>query len=162
MFIYTTTQLILLDIGALTYLEKIVNCLDFLDPDNIMELSLSKLNTILDQEDIEMKNSYLEIKNSRYTISKTDFKLYLRFLENNHNTNDAKKMFEYISQLYNGNEILQDNISFTDYLKEMSTIKSKKLFSMRLHEITEKLKIRDINYENFNESKKLLNDLENI
>lgn len=127
-----------------------------------MELSLSKLNTILDQEDIEMKNSYLDIKNSRYNISKADFKKYLRFLENNHNTNDAKKMFEYISQLYNGNEILQDNINSTEYLKEMATIKSRKLFSMRLHEITEKLKIRDINYENFNESKKLLNDLENM
>lgn len=127
-----------------------------------MELSLSKLNEILDYQDRQMEQIYLSIRNSRYNISKADFKIYLKFLQNNHNTDDARKMFRYISQLYNENEILQDNVNFVDYLKEMSTIKSKKLFSMRLYEIVQKLKITDINFENVNESKKLINDIENV
>lgn len=149
-----------LNFGALTFLSRLVESLDYLKPETLMELSLSKLNTILDNQDIDMEKEYERIRNSRRTISKNDFRLYVRLLENNHNISNAKEMFKYVSQIYNDNAIIQDNISIKDYLKEMATIKSKKLFSMRLFDITQRLSINDINFDNFNEEKMLLNDVE--
>lgn len=35
--------------GALTYLEKVINCLDYITPSEIIELSLQSLNSILEQ-----------------------------------------------------------------------------------------------------------------
>lgn len=150
----------MLNFGALTFLSRLVESLDYLKPETLMELSLSKLNTILDNQDIDMEKEYERIRNSRRTISKNDFRLYVRLLENNHNISNAKEMFKYVSQIYNDNAIIQDNISIKDYLKEMATIKSKKLFSMRLFDITQRLSINDINFDNFNEEKMLLNDVE--
>ncbi len=152
--------LMTLNFGALTFLSRLVESLDYLKPETLMELSLSKLNTILDNQDIDMEKEYERIRNSRRTISKNDFRLYVRLLENNHNISNAKEMFKYVSQIYNDNAIIQDNISIKDYLKEMATIKSKKLFSMRLFDITQRLSINDINFDNFNEEKMLLNDVE--
>ena len=144
--------------GALTYLSRVVESLDYLKPETLMELSLSKLNLVLDNQDVEKE--YNKIKRRRHTISEKDFTRYLKYLESNHNVSNSKEMFKYISQLYNENAILQDNISFIDYLKIMATIKPKNLFAMRLSEITQKLSITDINFENFNEDKMLLHDIE--
>lgn len=150
----------ILNFGALTFLSRLVESLDYLKPETLMELSLSKLNTILDNQDTDIEKEYEKIRKNRRTISRNDFRLYVRLLENNHNISNAKEMFKYVSQIYNDNAIIQDNISIKDYLKEMATIKSKKLFSMRLFDITQRLSINDINFDNFNEEKMLLNDVE--
>lgn len=144
--------------GALTYLSRVVESLDYLKPETLMELPLSKLNLVLDNQDVEQE--YQKIKRKRHTISEKDFPRYLKLLESNHNITDAKEMFKYVSQLYNDNTTLQDSINFIDYLKVMATIKPKKLYSMRLSEITQKLSITDVNFENFNEEKMLLHDIE--
>lgn len=144
--------------GALTYLSRVAESLDYLKPETLMELSLSKLNSVLDNEDV--KQEYRKIKKKRHSISDKDFAKYLRFLEDNKNIEKATEMFEYISQLYNDNAALMDNINFVDYLKRMSAIKAKTLFSMRLYDITQLLDITDVNFENFNEEKMLLHDIE--
>lgn len=48
-FLYNDTVEYAKKYGALTYLEKIINCLDYITPLQIMELSLQSLNSILDK-----------------------------------------------------------------------------------------------------------------
>ena len=48
-FLYNDTIEYTKKYGTLTYLEKIINCLDFITPPQIMELSLKSLNSILDK-----------------------------------------------------------------------------------------------------------------
>ena len=40
--------------GALTYLQRIANLLDYLEISNIMELSIEQLNKILEIEDVNL------------------------------------------------------------------------------------------------------------
>ena len=62
--------------------------------------------------------------------------------------------------LYKGNNtILQDNINYIDYLETFSKLSMKAILSMRMCDILEIFNIHNINYENINEEKKLINDL---
>ncbi len=48
-FLYNDTIECVKKYGSLTYLERIINCLDYITPQQIMELSLQSLNSILDE-----------------------------------------------------------------------------------------------------------------
>ena len=74
-------------------------------------------------------------------------------------TKEAKEVYKYISYIYNENTILQDNIDYMKYLETFAKINIKSIFNMRMYQILELFKIENINYENINEQKKLINDL---
>ena len=74
-------------------------------------------------------------------------------------TKESKKVYNYISAIYNTNPILQDNVNYMDYLESFSKINIRTILSLRMYDILELFKIHNINYENVNEEKKLINDL---
>ena len=74
-------------------------------------------------------------------------------------TKEAKEVYKYISYIYNENTILQDNVDYMKYLETFAKINIKSIFNMRMYQILELFKIENINYENINEQKKLINDL---
>ena len=74
-------------------------------------------------------------------------------------TKEAKNVYNYLLTLYNNNTILQDNINYIDYLETFSKLSMKAILSMRMCDILEIFNIHNINYENINEEKKLINDL---
>ena len=74
-------------------------------------------------------------------------------------TEEAKEVYKYISYIYNENTILQDNVDYMKYLETFAKINIKSIFNMRMYQILELFKIENINYENINEQKKLINDL---
>lgn len=150
--------------GNLTYLKKISNLLDYLGTSNIMELSIDQLNILLDMSDGEsIKKAYRTIKKNRHNLTEREFKLFNDMLKNTKSekidTKEAKNVYNYLLTLYNNNTILQDNINYIDYLETFSKLSMKAILSMRMCDILEIFNIHNINYENINEEKKLINDL---
>jgi hypothetical protein len=161
-YLYNDTLLETENFGALTYLERISSLLDYIDTYSIIELSIDQLNLLLDLDDGDaIKEAYNSIQKKRYELTKKEFGLFTDMLKNvksKINMKDAKKAYDYISLIYNSNTILQDNISYMDYLEAFSKISINSILTMRMYQIIEMFKIQ-INYENVNEEKKLLNDL---
>lgn len=150
-------------LGALTYIERITNLLDYIDCLSIMELSIEQLNQLLELEDDSLiEKTYKEIKRKRHKLSQKEFSLFMKMLKNTKSkidTKEAKEVYKYISYIYNENTILQDNVDYMKYLETFAKINIKSIFNMRMYQILELFKIENINYENINEQKKLINDL---
>lgn len=150
--------------GALTYLTKISNVLDYLEISSIMELSIDQINMILDLENGEdIKKEYATIVNKRHKLTNEEFRIYFEMLKNNTfskvNKKDAKKSYEYISSIYNNNPILQDNVGYLEFLDTFAKVDLKNITSLRMFQILDMFNIDNINYDNVNESKMLVNDL---
>lgn len=163
-FLYNDTIQSTDKFGALTYLQKIANLLDYLEISNIMELSIEQLNKILEIEDVNLiQQTYENIKTNRYKLTSKEFNTFMRMLNdsksNKIDVQEAKNVYKYISNIYNENPILQDNINYIEYLEKFSKINTKTIASMRMYQILEVFKIQNIIYENINEEKKLVNDL---
>lgn len=75
------------------------------------------------------------------------------------NKKDAKKAYEYISSIYNNNPILQDNVGYLEFLDTFAKVDLKSITSLRMFQILDMFNIDNINYDNVNESKMLVNDL---
>lgn len=153
--------------GALTYLTKISNVLDYLEISSIMELSLAQINMILDLEKGEdIKKEYAAIVSRRHKLTNGEFRIYVEMLKNNAlkkvGKKDAKKSYNYISSIYNNNPILQDNVGYLKFLDTFAKMDFKQITSLRMIQILDIFSIEDINYNNVNESKMLVNDLANI
>lgn len=163
-FLYNDTIQVTEKYGGLTYLEKVCECLDYLTIPNIMELSLEQLNLILDNTDDNILRIYLNIKNKRHTLDKRDFELYSECLKDNNNfkASVAKKTYSYLQTIYNENTILQDNVDYVTFLKTMATLNQEGILSMRMYQFLEKFDLHNINHENVNESKGLVNDLSGL
>lgn len=150
--------------GALTYLTKISNVLDYLEISSIMELSIDQINMILDLENGEdIQKKYTAIVNRRHKLTNEEFRIYIEMLKNNTfskvNKKDAKKAYEYISNIYNNNPILQDNVGYLEFLDTFAKVDLKSITSLRMFQILDMFNIDNINYDNVNESKMLVNDL---
>lgn len=150
--------------GALTYLNKITKLLDCLSIHSIMELSIEQLNLLLDLNDKdEIISTYKRIEINRHELTQAEFELFEDMLKNTSvgkiRTKESKKVYNYISAIYNTNPILQDNVNYIDYLESFSKINTRTILSLRMYDILELFKIHNINYENVNEEKKLINDL---
>ncbi len=150
--------------GALTYLTRISNLLDYMQPTDIMELSIDQLNSILDIEDgNEILQAYESIKNSRHLLTEAEFKIYVEMLKNNSSrkikVKIARKTYDYIANIYNTNTILQDNVSYLEYLDAFSKQSEKSIISLRMCQILDMFGMKNINYDNINEEKMLINDL---
>ena len=163
-FLYNDTIQSTDKFGALTYLQRIANLLDYLEISNIMELSIEQLNKILEIEDVNLiQKTYEDIKKKRYKLTFREFNTFMRMLKNSKSNKidvqEAKNVYKYISNIYNENPILQDNINYIEYLEKFSKINTKTIASMRMYQILEVFKIQNIIYENINEGKKLVNDL---
>lgn len=144
--------------GALTYLERNSKILDFLEISNIMELSIDQLNILLDLDDGKsVKRAYERIQKKRHELTENEFEVFNEMLRNAKsskiNIKEAKKVYKYIAALYNANTILQDNVSYKNYLEAFSRINMKSIMSMRMCQIIDMFKIQNINYENVNEEK---------
>lgn len=148
--------------GALSYLTRISNLLDYIPISGITELSFEQLNELLDQENGDnIINCYSTIKRSRHLLTSKEYSIFEDKLRNTKvkvRVKEAKKVYDYISQIYNNNTILQDNINYKDYLDAFSKVNLKYALSMRMYQIIDMFNIK-INYENINEEKKLVNDL---
>lgn len=153
--------------GALTYLTRISNVLDYLEISSIMELSIDQINMILDLENGEdIQKEYATIVSKRHTLTNEEFRIYVEMLKNNTfgkvNKKDAKETYEYISSIYNNNPILQDNVGYLEFLDAFAKTNLKNITSLRMIQILDMFNIDNINYDNVNESKMLVNDLTNI
>ena len=163
-FLYNDTIQSTDKFGALTYLQKIADLLDYLEVSNIMELSIEQLNKLLEIEDVNLiQKTYENIKTSRYKLTSKEFNIFMKMLKdsksNKIDVQEAKNVYKYISNIYNENPILQDNINHIEYLEKFSKINIKTILSMRMYQILEVFEIQNIVYENINEEKKLVNDL---
>ena len=129
-----------------------------------MELSIEQLNLLLDLNDKdEIISTYKRIEINRHELTQAEFELFEDMLKNTSvgkiRTKESKKVYNYISTIYNTNPILQDNVNYIDYLESFSKINTRTILSLRMYDILELYKIHNINYENVNEEKKLINDL---
>ena len=163
-FLYNDTIQSTDKFGALTYLQRIANLLDYLEISNIMELSIEQLNKILEIEDVNLiQKTYEDIKKKRYKLTSREFNTFMRMLKNSKSNKidvqEAKNVYKYISNIYNENPILQDNVNYIKFLEKFSKINTKTIISMRMYQILEVFEIQNIIYENVNEEKKLINDL---
>lgn len=163
-YLYNDTIQVSDKYGALTYLQKISESLDFLEVSNIMELSLEQLLLVLQYKGRKMKYAYNKIKENRHCLTDLDFNIYCNMLNKNNkfSSKEAKVVYEFIRDIYNSNTIIQDNIKPTQYLRKFASLNQKKVISMRMLDILKVFNIHKINYENINESKNLLNDCAEI
>ncbi len=149
--------------GGLTYLEKISDCLDYLTIENITELSLGQINLLLDCENVkDVVKVYQKILTGRHSLDmKSDYKLYKELLKNNGNFDSklSKKVYTYISTLYNDNTILQDNVDYHSFLGKMATLNQENILSMRMYQFLDMFNLYNINHEAVNEARGLINDL---
>ena len=139
--------------GGLTYLEKISDCLDYLTIENITELSLGQINLLLDCENVkDVVKVYQKILTGRHSLDmKSDYKLYKELLKNNGNFDSklSKKVYTYISTLYNDNS----------FLGKMATLNQENILSMRMYQFLDMFNLYNINHEAVNEARGLINDL---
>lgn len=149
--------------GGLTYLEKISDCLDYLTIENITELSLGQINLLLDCENVkDVVKVYQKILTGRHSLDmKSDYKLYKELLKNNGNFDSklSKKVYTYISTLYNDNTILQDNVDYHSFLGKIATLNQENILSMRMYQFLDMFNLYNINHEAVNEARGLINDL---
>lgn len=149
--------------GGLTYLEKISDCLDYLTIENITELSLGQINLLLDCENVkDVVKVYQKILTGRHSLDmKSDYKLYKELLKNNGNFDSklSKKVYTYISTLYNDNTILQDNVDYHSFLGKMAILNQENILSMRMYQFLDMFNLYNINHEAVNEARGLINDL---
>ena len=111
-----------------------------------------------------IRKKYLSIKNARHTLTNNESNVFCYILKNNNsyvNVSDAKKRYNYIKNIYNNNTILQDNISYLAFLKEFAKYNYENIVKLRMFEILDIFNLHDVNFENINESKKLINDYNN-
>lgn len=163
-YLYNDTIQVTEKYGGLTYLEKICECLDYLTISNITELSLEQLNLLLDNTDGNIFDIYMSIKEKRHTLDKKDFTIYSEMLKDNGNfkAKTAKKTFAYLQAIYNDNTILQDNVNYITFLKNMAKLNQESILSMRMYQFLEMFNLFNINHENVNEEKGLVNDLSSV
>lgn len=166
-YIYNETNDWTNQFGALTYLTKISDVLDYLEISSIMELSISQINMILDLENgKDIQKEYDTIINRRHKLTNEEFRIFTEMLKNNTfgkvNKKDAKESYNYISTIYNNNPILQDNVGYLEFLDVFAKTNLKNITSLRMIQILDMFNIDNINYDNVNESKMLVNDLTNI
>lgn len=163
-YLYNDTMQVTEKYGGLTYLEKICESLDYLTISNLMELSLEQLNLVLDNTDGNILDIYMGIKEKRHTLDKEDFAIYSVMLKDNNNfkASIAKKAYSYLQAVYNENTILQDNVDYISFLKNMAAINQEDILSMRMYQFLEMFNLYNINHENVNETKGLVNDLSDI
>ena len=113
----------------------------------------------------KIKKKYLSIKNARHTLTNNELNIFCYILKNNNNyvsLSDAKKRYNYIKSIYNNNSILQDNVSYLSFLKELEKYDYDTTINLRMYKILDIFNLHDVNFENINESKKLINDYNNI
>lgn len=138
-------------LGALSYLKGIVNVMNYLSVEQLMDLSIHQITEIAEQKDARsVRETYNNIINKRHVLNKDDFKLYVNMLEDKHNYENmrtAKKMYEYISLMYNSNTTLQNNISYENYLNKMSEYSDRSIFKMRAMDIIRLFGLSDTNFE---------------
>ncbi|MBO5477292.1 MAG: hypothetical protein J6A15_06020 [Clostridia bacterium] len=163
-YLYNDTIQVTEKYGGLTYLEKICECLDYLTISNLTELSLEQLNLILANNGDNILDIYTSIKEKRHTLDSNDFGIYSEMLKNNgtFKAKFAKKTYAYIQAIYNENTILQDNVDYITFLKNMATLNQESILSMRMYQFLEMFNIYNINHENVNELKGLVNDLSEV
>ena len=113
----------------------------------------------------KIKKKYLSIKNARHTLTNNELNIFCYILKNNNNyvnLSDAKKRYNYIKSIYNNNSILQDNVSYLSFLKELAKYDYDTTINLRMYKILDIFNLHDVNFENINESKKLINDYNTI
>ena len=147
--------------GALDYIEKVSLSLDYLTISNIIELSFNQIKLILLGDVNSIKDRYLAIKNSRHLLTNNDFKLYEELLKNNDNDTsyNAKKVFAYISEIYNNTVILQDNVDYITFLENMAKINQESIIKMRMYQIIDIFKMYNLDNEAIKDSKESLLNL---
>lgn len=147
--------------GALDYIEKVSLSLDYLTISNIIELSFNQIKLILLGDVSSIKDRYLAIKNSRHLLTNNDFKLYEELLKNNDNDTsyNAKKVFAYISEIYNNTVILQDNVDYITFLENMAKINQESIIKMRMYQIIDIFKMYNLDNEAIKDSKESLLNL---
>ena len=163
-YLYNDTIQVTEKYGGLTYLEKICECLDYLTISNLTELSLEQLNLVLDCTDGNILDIYMNIKENRHTLDKKDFVIYSEMLKDNGNfkAKNAKKTYAYLQTIYNENTIFQDNVNYITFLKNMTKLNQESILSMRMYQFLEMFNLYNINHENVNEAKGLVNDLSDV
>lgn len=163
-YLYNDTIQVTEKYGGLTYLEKVCECLDYLTISNITELSLEQLNLLLDNNGGNILEIYLNIKEKRHSLDKEDYKIYSEMLKDNGNFKSkvAKSTFNYLQAIYNENTILQDNVNYITFLKNMAKLNQESILSMRMYQFLEMFNLYNINHENVNEEKGLVNDLSSV
>ena len=163
-YLYNDTIQVTEKYGGLTYLEKICECLDYLTISNLTELSLEQLNLVLDCTDGNILDIYMNIKENRHTLDKKDFVIYSEMLKDNGNfkAKNAKKTYAYLQTIYNENTIFQDNVNYITFLKNMAKLNQESILSMRMYQFLEMFNLYNINHENVNEAKGLVNDLSDV
>ena len=112
----------------------------------------------------KIKKKYLSIKNARHTLTNNELNIFCYILKNNNNyvsLSDAKKRYNYIKSIYNNNSILQDNVRYLSFLKELAKYDYDTTINLRMYKILDIFNLHDVNFENINESKKLINDYNN-
>ncbi len=146
--------------GALEYIEKISLCLDYLTILDIIELSFNQIKFLLSDID-SIKDRYLTIKNSRHLLTDNDFKLYEEMLKSNDNgtSYNAKKVFAYISELYNNTVMLQDNVDYITFLENMAKIDQESIIHMRMYQIIDIFKSYNLDNEAIKDSKESIYNL---
>ena len=147
--------------GALDYIEKVSLSLDYLTISNIIELSFNQIKLILLGDVNSIKDRYLAIKNSRHLLTNNDFKLYEELLKNNDNDTsyNAKRVFAYISEIYNNTVILQDNVDYITFLENMAKINQESIIKMRMYQIIDIFKMYNLDNEAIKDSKESLLNL---
>ncbi len=113
----------------------------------------------------KIRKAYLNIQNSRHNLTNKEFHIFCYALRNNNsyiNISDAKKRYKYLKSIYNNNTILQDNVSYLLFLKELSKYSFDNMIKLRMYQILNIFNLNDVNYENINEEKRLINDYNNI
>ena len=147
--------------GALDYIEKVSLSLDYLTISNIIELSFNQIKLILLGDVNSIKDRYLAIKNSRHLLTNNDFKLYEELLKNNDNDTsyNAKRVFAYISEIYNNTVILQDNVYYITFLENMAKINQESIIKMRMYQIIDIFKMYNLDNEAIKDSKESLLNL---
>ena len=119
-------------------------------------------NKALDEYGVTGKDKEKQLKKAKTSLNKElseDSRNRSRVLKDKKLLEKSKKVYNYISAIYNTNPILQDNVNYMDYLESFSKINTRTILSLRMYDILELFKIHNINYENVNEEKKLINDL---
>ena len=109
----------------------------------------------------KIRKAYLNIQNSRHNLTNKEFHIFCYALRNI-NISDAKKRYKYLKSIYNNNTILQDNVSYLLFLKELSKYSFDNMIKLRMYQILNIFNLNDVNYENINEEKRLINDYNNI
>lgn len=164
-YLYNDTLQATSKYGNLTYLTRISNLLEYLEIQDIVELSMEQLNMLLDLENdgTSIVTTYNSIKEKRHLLTEREFYFFVDMLRGvkseKVDTKELRKVYVYIARIYNENPIIQDNVNYMDYLETFSKSNIQSITSLRMCQILELLKIQDINYENVNENKKLVNDL---